>query len=159
MLAPRQHDTRAHDRGRDVSQEAAAAVEFAIVLPFVVFIVAAFVSVASFIIQYEHLNAGARESARYAALSQSTTADISARALDTFPTAGFVSVPVVEVHRQVAGATAWEGPLAATARPCNQTQVGESRVRVRLTGDVRSDVPVLSLVTLQMSAQGVYRCE
>jgi Flp pilus assembly protein TadG len=145
--------------GRGAPDEAAAAVEFAIVLPFVVFMVAAFVSVASFIIQYEHLNAGARESARYAALSQSTTDDIRARALDTFPTAGFVSVPLVEVHRQVAGVTTWQGPLAATERPCNQTHEGESRVRVRLAGAVRSDVPVLSLLTLNMTAQGVYRCE
>lgn len=151
--------TSTHGDRTDESEEAAAAVEFAIVLPFVVFIVAAFVSVAAFIIQYEHLNAGARESARYAALSQSTTEDIRAHALDAFPTAGFVTVPVVEVHRRTADALAWEGPLSAAERPCNQTVVGESRVRVRLTGDVRSDVPVLSLVTLQMSAEGVYRCE
>ena len=151
--------TSTNDDRTDASEEAAAAVEFAIVLPFVVFLVAAFVSVASFIIQYEHLNAGARESARYAALSQSTTEDIRARALDAFPAGGFVALPVVEVHRRTADALAWEGPLSAAERPCNQTVVGESRVRVRVTGEVRSDVPVLSLVTLQMSAEGVYRCE
>lgn len=152
--------TTMHDGGsHDASEEAAAAVEFAIVLPFVVFVVAAFVSVASFLIQYEHLNAGARESARYAALSQSTAEDIRGHALDAFPTAGFVTIPVVEIHRRSVDSIAWEGPLSAAERPCNQTVVGESRVRVRLTGDVRSDVPVLSLVTVQMSAEGVYRCE
>jgi hypothetical protein len=141
------------------TEHAAAAVEFAIVLPFVVFVVAAFVSVASFIIQYEHLNAGAREAARFAALSQSTTEQIRSRALDAFPDRGFVTTPLVEVHRRPVGSATWIGPLTAAERPCNQLTVGETRVRVRVIGDVRSDVPALNRVTLRMTAQGVYRCE
>jgi hypothetical protein len=144
---------------RQDGDEAAAAVEFAIVFPFVVFIVAAFVSVASFIIQYEHLNAAARESARYAALSQSTTEMIRARALDAMPTAGFDQPPVIEVYRQRPGVTTWEGPLAGTERPCNQLSDGESRVRVQLEGIVRSDTPLLSSVSLTLNTRGVYRCE
>jgi len=140
-------------------EEGASAVEFAIVFPFVVFMMAAFVSIASFIIHFEHLNAGARESARYAALSQSTTEAIRARALDAMPAARFEATPTVDVFRRAAGSTTWEGPLPATVRPCNQLAEGESRVRVEVTGAVRSDVPLVNRATLTMSAQGVYRCE
>jgi Flp pilus assembly protein TadG len=137
----------------------ASAVEFAIVFPFVVFMMAAFIGVASFIIHFEHLNAAARESARFAALSQSTTADVRSRALDAMPAARFVSTPTVDVYRRSPGSTTWEGPLAATERPCNQIAEGESRVRVQVTGAVRPEVPLANRTTLTMSAQGVYRCE
>jgi len=139
--------------------EAAAAVEFAIVFPFVVFLVSAFVAVASFVIQYEHLNAAARESARFAALSQSTTGAIQTRALDAMPTGGFETVPQITVFRRGPTDAGWVGPLASTDRPCNQLSVGESRVQVRLTGTVRSDVPILSGVSLTLNTQGTYRCE
>jgi hypothetical protein len=152
-------DGRAPARGDGGGDGAAATVEFAIVFPFVVFIVAAFVSVASFIIQYEHLNSAARESARFAALSQSTTEAIRARALDAMPVGGFDATPVVEVFRQRPDATTWEGPLAGTVRPCNQLSDGESRVRVELAGTVRSDTPLLSRVALTLRTRGVYRCE
>lgn len=141
------------------SEGAAAAVEFAIVVPFVVFLIAAFVSVASFIIQYEHLNAAAREGARYGALSQSTVAEIRVRSLDAMPTGGFDVAPTLQAWTQPPGSSLWVGPLTDAERPCNQILGGEARVRVRVSGVVRSDVPILSLLPITMTAQGIYRCE
>jgi len=142
--------------GRD---EGAAAVEFAIVFPFVVFMMAAFISVASFIIHFEHLNAAARESARFGALSQSTTAAIQARALDAMPTARFVRPPTVEVFRRESSNATWVRLDDPAVRPCNQLLAGESRVRVVVTGAVRPDLPVANRTEFTMRAQGVYRCE
>lgn len=139
--------------------EGAAAVEFALVFPFVVFAMLAFVSIASVIIQFEHLNAGAREAARFGALSQSTTEAIRNRALDAMPAGRFVTPPTVDVHRLPPDSTVWVGPLGPAERPCNQVTVGESRVRVRITGVVRPDMPLVDRATLTLSAQGVYRCE
>jgi Flp pilus assembly pilin Flp len=151
------NDRRILEQARD--ERAAAAVEFALVFPFVVFAMLAFISIASVIIQFEHLNAAARESARFAARSQSTSEAIRMRALDAMPAGRFVGTPTVEVHRFPPGATDWIGPLGPAERPCNQVSIGESRVRVRVSGVVRPDMPLVDRATLALSAQGVYRCE
>jgi Flp pilus assembly protein TadG len=137
----------------------AAATEFALVLPLLVFVLMMMVAVGSLLIQYQQLVAAAREGARYAALTQSTVGTVQATTLAAVTSTAFSVGPNVSVASWPAGASGWSGSLGPTERPCNQVSAETSRVRVTVTATVTPSAPFLALVPIPMSASGVFRCE
>lgn len=140
-------------------ERGAAATEFALVLPLLVFVLVMLVEVGSLIIQYQQLVGAAREGARFGALTQSTVGDVRSMTLGAVSSGGFSEGPTVTVSSWAVGAAGWSGPLDVSARPCNQVAVGTSRVRVSVGAVATPRAPLLALVPVPMRAEAVFRCE
>ncbi len=126
------------------TERGAAMVEFAVVVP-VLF--ALLFSIIQFGIAYNRvqaLHAAAREGARTAALSTSSSADINARVTSALGGVTFDTPPSVSI-------------TPGSNNPCEDRQ-GES-VRVELSAPYTIELPLLFSQTITLEGHGEFRCE
>jgi Flp pilus assembly protein TadG len=158
---------------RDRSDDGAAAVEFAFVFPLIVLALFLIISIGQVYLSYQQLASGAREGARFAALTHSTvdaTAEagpgIVTKVLSVTGTAadGWVAGPTVTVER-LAVISGNDTTVAQTGaqRPCAVT-VGDAastdlRVRLTVQGSARVSFPLVPGGSLPLTARAVFRCE
>lgn len=150
-------------------EDGAVAVEFALVFPLLVFLMVSLVILASLMLRYTQLVAGAREGARFASLTQSATPEIDAVVRSGIAADGFTSLTIAYEARNwsaPSGTTAASpgafAPLAS-AQPCNELDQGAygRDVKVVVTGLVPVRAPIVgsTVGSITMRAAGVFRCE
>lgn len=142
--------------GKD--ERGAAATEFALVMPLLVFVLVVLVEVGSLLIQYQQLVGAVREGARFGSLTQSTASEIQSVTRSAVSSGGFSAGPTVTVSAWPSGEAGWSSRSGGD-RPCNQVAIGNSRVRVTVTATSTPRAPLLSALAIPMSAEGIFRCE
>lgn len=150
----------------------AAAVEFAFVFPLLVFSLFLIISVGQLYLSYQQLAAGAREGARFAALTHSTVVattegpGIVDKVLGVTGTsaAGWLDGPYVTVERlAVESGNDTVAEQTGAARPCvvvvGAPTATDLRVRLTVRGTARVSFPLLPDGGLELTARAVFRCE
>lgn len=134
-------------------ESGASAVEFAIVVPILVMVMFAIFEFGLAYFRSQSLQAAAREGARVASLSQTTSTEIQARvcvwAGGTCTAGTLVGVPFATQPRVEV--------VPNTARPCN-LRSGQS-VRVTVEADITIEIPFFGQRTPELTGIGEFRCE
>ncbi len=149
---------RAGLRGRR-DQRGASAVEFALVVPFLLLIVFGIIVYGMVFAQTLSLSNSARQAARSGVIEGTTCAQITSLAQDNASTIGMSgSSATVSVKRGLTAATAVAACSGGgTIQPCKTQAVG-TNVYVTLTFSPSSPVPLIPLPST-LTGRGVYRCE
>jgi Flp pilus assembly protein TadG len=144
---------RSRLRTKRRTERGAAAVEFALVVPFLIVIVMGIVNFGFIFAQQLSLSNGARQAARYAVVDGPTCAQIRTEGQNAGATIGMdtadVPVPVVS------------GCTSDSTKPCAGTASG-TNITVTMTRDTTWVVPIppFNLVTPPtLVGRGIMRCE
>lgn len=154
----RMHSLR---RGRD--DRGASAVEFALVVPFLLVIVFGIVNFGFIFAQQLSLSNGARQAARYAVVDGPTCADIVTEGRNSGATIGMDGgdVPVPELGRGLGAVTPTPACATSATKPCAGTATG-TNVTVTMTRATTWVVPIppFNLLTPPtLVGRGIMRCE
>lgn len=151
---------RTHTHGR--TERGAAAVEFALVMPILILILAGIVNFSFVLAQQISLNSGARQAARYAVVDGPTCGDVQAEGKDSAATIGMdasaVPTPVITRGK---GSTYSAAPCP---KPCVGASTGDN-IKVTLTRTGASNpwaigFPPFNLLPVPtLTGTGVMRCE
>jgi Flp pilus assembly protein TadG len=131
-------------RGRTHEERGAAAVEMALILPVLILLVFGIIQFSLAYNRQQGLHAAAREGARIASLSATTSTEISDRVTDSLDGITFQSTPDIDI---VPGLT----------QPC-EGRSGQTVV-VTVTADNTIDIPLFGGPTVTLTGRGEFRCE
>ncbi len=155
---PRTAVRQLRPRRRD-GEQGASAVEFALVVPFLLLIVFGIIVYGMVFAQLLSLSNSARQAARSGVVEGTTCTQITTLARDNADTIGLsgtsASVSVTRGTSAVTAVAACSG--GGTTQPCKSQAVG-TNVYVTLTFTPTSPVPLIPLPST-ITGRGVYRCE
>jgi Flp pilus assembly protein TadG len=144
-------------RRRD--EDGAAAVEFALVLPFLLLIVFGIIAYGVVFAQSLSLSNSARQAARSGVIEGTTCADVSTLAKDAADTIAMdgdeAAVTILRGTSEGSASSACGG--GGSDQPCADQPSG-TNVYVRLVYNTTSIVPMVP-VPSQLKGKGVFRCE
>jgi len=148
---------RASTRGRN--ERGASAVEFALVMPFLLLIVFGIIVYGMVFAQSLSLSNAARQAARSGVIQGTTCDQIASLAHDAAGTMGMqgnaASVAIKRGATEAGASTTCSG--GGSSQPCSTQPVG-TNIYVTLTYDTDPIVPFVP-VPSQLTGKGVYRCE
>ena len=147
-----------HDR----TDRGAAAVEFALVMPILILLLAGIVNFGFVLAQQLSLNSAARQAARYAVVDGPTCGDVQAEGQDSAATIGMTAsqVPTPVITRGQ-GATYSSAPCP---KPCEDAETNDN-IKITMTRAGASNpwvigFPPFNLLTVPtLTGTGVMRCE
>lgn len=136
--------------------DGAVAVEFALVLPILVILVFGIIQFGLFFNRQQGVHAAAREGARIAALSSTTSDEIVSRVDDAL---SGVSVPSGRTITITSTGYSYSttGSAGDSTRPC-EDNFGES-VTVTVTADMDFELPPIINRVVTVTGTGDFRCE
>jgi Flp pilus assembly protein TadG len=153
---------RLRPRMKRRTERGASAVEFALVVPILVLVLAGIVNFGFVLAQQISLNNGARQAARFAVVDGPTCGQVQAEGQDSAATIGMTSTQVpTPVIARGQGATYSAAPCP---KPCAASNAGDN-IRVTMTRTSASNPWVISfppfnlLPAPTLVGTGVMRCE
>ncbi|MEQ8718727.1 MAG: TadE/TadG family type IV pilus assembly protein [Acidimicrobiales bacterium] len=139
--------------------DGAVAIEFALVLPILVVLVFGIIQFGLFFNRQQGVHAAAREGARIAALSSTTSDDVVSRVDDALSGISLPDGRTITISAPAPyGTRVFEqGASADTARPC-QENLGLS-VTVTVTASMDFELPPIMTRDVTVTGTGDFRCE